>query len=209
MRLNAMFRFAEKFAALRRRMRANAIKGAVPIEFAFIAPIFFLLLMGIIETGILFYSQNILLYSTQTAGRMIRTGAAQNTAFATASKCTGSAVAGSYTSSQQWFKDQICCGISSLLTDCAGSLHVSVQNYTAGFGTSFTNSTDGSGNLQAVADTYNPGASCDVVLVRATYNWTVATPLLTWFLSNMAGGQHLLSGTTAFRNEPYVAGAVC
>jgi len=47
-----------------------------------------------------------------------------------------------------------------------------------------------------------PRQSCDVVLLRATYNWTVVTPLLSWFLVNMANSQHLLSATTAFRNEP-------
>ena len=121
----------------------------------------------------------------------------------------GGSVVGAYASSQQWFKDQICCGISSLMTDCSSSLHVNVQNYTGGFGTNFSNSTDASGNLLAVTDNYSPGNPCDVVLVRATYNWTVVTPVLSWFLVNMAGSQHLLSATTAFRNEPYTSGSVC
>jgi Flp pilus assembly protein TadG len=198
----------EKFRRFRRRLRADGTRGAAGIEFAFIAPVFFLLLMGIIETGIMFYSQNVLLYATQNAARLIRTGAAQGTAYATASKCSGSGVTGAYGSSQAWFKDQICCGISGLLSDCAGALHVSVQNYTAGFGTTFSDTQVG-GNLQPVTDSYNPGTACDVVLMRATYNWEVATPLLTTFLSNMAGGKHLLSATTAFRNEPFNAGAVC
>lgn len=198
-----------KLRLFRRRLRKDGTRGAVAIEFAFIAPVFFLLLMGIIETGIMFYSQNTLFLATENAGRLVRTGSAQNTAFATATKCSGSGVTGAYTSSQAWFKDQICCGISGLLTDCAGSLRVSVQNYASGFGTSFSNTTDSSGNLQPVTDSYNPGVACNVVLVRATYSWTVATPIMTWFLSNMAGGKHLLSATTAFRNEPFVAGAVC
>ncbi len=204
-----MFRFHKRMRVLHRRMRDDGIRGAAGIEFAFIAPVFFLLLLGIIETGILFYSQNTMQLAVQNAGRMVRTGAAQGTAYASATKCTGSAVTGAYTSSQAWFKDQVCCGISGLLTDCAGSLRVSVQNYTTGFGTTFTNTTDGSGNLQPVSDSYNPGSACDVVLMRATYSWTVVTPVLTWFLSNMTGGKHLLSSTTAFRNEPYTAGAVC
>jgi Flp pilus assembly protein TadG len=201
--------FRTKLRLFRRRLRKDGTRGAVGIEFAFIAPVFFLLLMGIIETGIMFYSQNTLNLSVQNASRLVRTGSAQGTAYATASKCSGSGVTDAYTSSQAWFKDQICCGISSLLTDCSGSLNVSVQNYTSGFGTSLSNSTDSSGNLQALTDAYNPGAACNVVLVRATYSWTVATPIMTWFLSNMAGGKHLLSATTAFRNEPYTSGAVC
>ena len=61
------------------------------------------------------------------------------------------------------------------------------------------------GNLQPVTDTYSPGTACDVVLLRATYNWTVVTPLMSAFLVNMANSQHLLSATTAFRNEPFTS----
>jgi hypothetical protein len=95
------------------------------------------------------------------------------------------------------------------MSNCSGALHVNVQNYTGGFGTGFSNSTDSSGNLLPVSDNYSPGSPCDVVLLRATYNWTVVTPGLSWFLVNMAGNQHLLSATTAFRNEPYTSGSSC
>jgi Flp pilus assembly protein TadG len=198
------FRFLKKLRAFGRHKRA-----AAGIEFAFIAPVFFTLLLGIMEVGTIFYAQNTLQFATQTAGRMVRTGSAQGTVYTTASKCSGGAggsgTSGAYASSQEWFKDQICCGISSLMSDCAGSLHVSVQNYTSGFGTNFSNSTDGSGNLLPVSDTYSPGTACDVVLLRATYSWTVVTPVLSSFLVNMASNKHLLSATTAFRNEPYTS----
>ena len=41
------------------------------------------------------------------------------------------------------------------------------------------------------------------MLVRAFYSWNVATPLLTPFLVNMSGSNHLLSAAAAFRNEPF------
>ena len=198
------FRFLKNLRAFRRHTRA-----AAGIEFALIAPVFFTLLLGIMETGILFYAQNRLVYATQVAGREVRTGTAQGTAYATAPKCSGGAggsgANGAYASSQEWFKDQICCGISSLMTDCSGSLHVNVQNYTSGFGTGFSNTTDANGNLQPVSDSYSPGTACNVVLLRATYNWTIVTPILSWFLVNMTNNQHLLSATTAFRNEPFTS----
>ena len=197
-------RFLKSLRLFRRHTRASAA-----IEFAFIAPVFFTLLLGIMETGIVYYAQNTLEYATQVAGRQIRTGSAQGTTFSSASKCTGgsggSGTAGAYASSQEWFKDQICCGISSLMTDCSSSLHINVQNYSSGFGTGFTNSTDGSGNLLPVTDSYSPGTACDVVLLRATYSWPVVTPVLSAFLVNMASSKHLLSATTAFRNEPYTS----
>jgi Flp pilus assembly protein TadG len=208
-----MSRFVERLRAVRRRMRKDGTRANATIEFAMIAPVFFTLLMGIIETGILFYAQNTLQFSTQTAGRLVRTGIAQATVPGAAAQCTGGAGGtgggGSYLTSQEWFKDQICCGISNIMTNCTTALHVNVQNYSAGFGANFSNTTDASGNLQPVADTYSPGSPCDVVLLRATYNWSVVTPILSWFLVNMSGGNHLLSATTAFRNEPYTSGSAC
>ena len=203
----------KSFRLLRRYLGKHGTRGAAGIEFAFIAPVFLTLLMGIIEVGVVFYAQNTLQFATLTAGRMVRTGAAQGTVYSSASKCSGgsggSGSGGSYASSQEWFKDQICCGISSLMSDCSGSLHVDVQNYTSGFGSDFSNSTNSSGNQLPATDNYSPGNPCDVVLLRATYNWTVVTPLLSWFLVNMANSQHLLSATTAFRNEPYTSGSSC
>jgi Flp pilus assembly protein TadG len=198
-------RLGKKWRVLRRHARRNGTRAVAGIEFAFIAPIFFTLLLGILETGILFYAQNTLQFSTQTASRLVRTGSAQATDYGAAARCAGGAggsgAGGAYASSQEWFKDQICCGISGLMSDCPDDLHVEVQSYASGsaFG-DFTNSTDANGNLQPVADVYNPGSPCDVVLLRATYSWTVVTPVLSWFLVNMSNSQHLLSATTAFRN---------
>ena len=186
-------------------MRANATRGSAASEFAFVAPVFFTMLFGIIETGIMYFSQFTLQNAVVQASRQIRTGGAQTSNYATAAKCSGSAVTGAYTSSQQWFTDQICCGISSMLS--CSNLHVNVQNYSAGFGTGFSQSKDASGNLLPATDSYSPGSACDVVLVHATYTWTVVTPVLSWFLVNMAGYAHLLTATTAFRNEPYNSGA--
>lgn len=204
--------FASRFSALRRRMRADATRGSAAIEFAFIAPVFFTLLFGILETGIMYFAQFTLQNATQVSARAIRTGNAQVVNYATAAKCSGGAggsgAAGAYASSAEWFKDQICCGISAALT--CSNLHVNVQNYTRGFGgTGYSNSTDARGNYLPVTDGYSPGSACDVVLVRATYTWTVVTPVLSWFLVNMAGNAHLLSSTYTFRNEPYTSGVTC
>ena len=119
----------------------------------------------------------------------------------------GTGAGGNYATSQQWFKDQICCGISTLL-NCA-NLHVNVQNYSGGFGTNFSNSTDAGGNYLPATDNYQPGVACNVVLVRATYTWTVVTPGISLFLVNMANNAHLISTTLAFRNEPYSSGTTC
>jgi len=201
----------QRLSALRRRMRANATRGSAAIEFAFVAPAFFVLLLGIMEVGIMFFAQFTMQNSVMTAARLIRTGTAQATAFASAPKCSGgvggTGPGGAYASSQQWFKDQICCGISGLL-DCT-NLHVDVEK-SNGFGSTFTSNTDSNGLYIPVTDNYPATlAACDVVLVRASYTWKVQTPGTTWFLVNMANGAHLISATSAFRTEPYTAGSFC
>ena len=204
--------FASRFSILRRRMRANATRGSAAIEFAFVAPVFFTLLFGIVETGLMYFASFTLQNATLQSARVVRTGNAQSVAFGTAAKCTGGAggsgAGGAYASSTDWFKDQICCGISAALS-CA-NLRVNVQSFSAGFGgTGFTNTKDGSGNYIPVSDSFSPGNACDVVLVRATYSWNVVTPVLSWFLVNMSGNAHMLSSTYAFRNEPFTAGVTC
>ena len=51
--------------------------GAIAVEFAFVAPVFFMFLFGIIEGGIMFFGQAALMNSVQDAARQIRTGQAQ------------------------------------------------------------------------------------------------------------------------------------
>src|SRR5688572_19541162 len=66
----------ERFRKLRARMRTDAKKGSAAIEFAMVAPIFFVLLMGTFEAAIIFFSQSVLQNAVADMGRMIRTGQA-------------------------------------------------------------------------------------------------------------------------------------
>jgi Flp pilus assembly protein TadG len=178
------------------RLKADAIKGSAAIEFALIAPVFFILLMGTIETGVIFFAQSTLQNAVNDAARMVRTG--QTGCFTTDSGGNCQAM------TQAQFRTQICGEASAILQDCNGtSLQFDVQAYPSGFSSANNGSPlDGSGNLP-VLSTFNVGAACDVVLVRAFYKWPVFTPLLGFFLENAAGGIHLVSTAAAFRNEPY------
>jgi len=59
------------------RMRATARAGSAGVEFAFIAPVFFMLLMGIMENGIIYFAGATLQNATDDVSRQIRTGQAQ------------------------------------------------------------------------------------------------------------------------------------
>lgn len=166
--------------------------GSAAIEFAMVAPVFFTLLLGIIQAGIVFFAQETLQNAVMDVGRQVRTGQAQ---------------AASMT--QQQFRTQICNEVSALL-DCNASLNgvsllqFDVNAYPAGFAGNMNTSPLVGNDLPAL-NTYNMGNACDVVLVRVYYKWPIQAPGLDWFMVNMANNSHLLAAASAFRNEPYTA----
>lgn len=173
---------------LRHRLRADSTKGSAAVEFAMVAPIFFALLLGIMQAGIIFFAQFTLQNAVQDAGRLVRTGQA-----------TG------YNASQ--FTDAICGEVSLLLTGCSAKLQVDVESFSSMGAVNYQNPLNGDGTLNGGVNGYSPGAACSVVLVRAFYTWPVFAPGLVYFLTNMVDGSgnkaHLLSAATAFRNEPF------
>ncbi|MEI9990707.1 MAG: TadE/TadG family type IV pilus assembly protein [Rhizomicrobium sp.] len=173
-------------------MRGDARKGSAAIEFAIIAPVFFILLLGIIENGVIFFAASTLQNATDNAARYVRTGQAQ---------------AANLTQAQ--FRTRICNDIAPLLA-CDGNLQIDLDAYAGYGGATFAAPIDANGNLKANLSNYQPGVACNVVLVRAFYTWKVMTPGLSVFLTNITGGYHLISATAAFRNEPFnVAVAGC
>jgi Flp pilus assembly protein TadG len=168
-------------------MRAERNRASAAIEFAMIAPVFFILLMGIIENGLIYFAGSTLQYATDNAARYIRTGQASAAAM-----------------SQAQFRTKICGDIAPMLA-CDSNLQIDVQTFTTYSNANFTTPTDSSGNLKSTLNNYQIGTACSVVLVRAFYTWKVLTPVLSPFLTNLTTGYHLISATAAFRNEPFTS----
>lgn len=177
-----------KLARAGRRMRRGARAGSAALEFAFVAPVFFILLMGTIEVGIMFLAQFTLQNATDDAARMIRTGQVALNGI-----------------TQAQFRQKICNAVAPLM-QCDSHLQVDVETYANFTGANFTDPLEADGTLNPNLDNFNPGTVCSIVLVRTFYTWPVATPLLTPFMVNMSGDNHLISATAAFRNEPYTTG---
>ncbi len=157
------------------------------IEFALIAPVFFLLLFSIMEIGIIFFAQSTLQTGANDVARLVRTGQAQGQSM-----------------TQSAIRTRVCADIAPLIP-CDNNLSIDVQSF-ANFGNvSFTPPLDANGNMRMM-NAFQTGGACDVVLVRVFYAWTVFTPVLTPFLSNMANGKHLLYSAASFRNEPFNTG---
>ena len=188
------------FNDLWRRLRTDK-NGSAAVEFAFVAPVFFLLLMGTVEAGIIFFAQSSLQNAVNDAARLVRTGQSACFSLDANNLCQ--------TMTADQFRTQVCNEVSALLQNCANDangnsdLQFDVRAYPAGF-TGVTNSSPLAAdqslpNLTA----FTTGGPCDVVLVRAYYRWPVFTPMLNFFLANMANNNHLLATAAAFRNEPY------
>lgn len=177
-------------------MSADAEKGSAAIEFAFVAPVFFVLLMGTFEAAIMFFSQAALQNGMSDMGRFIRTG--QVNCYSTSN---GACVA----MTKEQFRTMLCGKISPLIA-CNDQLQIDIKNFTSYGTVTFTSPLKSDNTLDPTLNRYETGTACDVVLARAFYTWSVATPALAWFLVNMAGNKHLVSAATAFRNEPYNSG---
>jgi Flp pilus assembly protein TadG len=185
---------AARFRRLRRRLKADGIKGSAAIEFAMVAPVFFVLLMGTIEAGVIFFAQSALQNALNDTARLVRTG--QTSCYTTSG---GNCVA----MTQAQFRTQLCSEVSLLLQDCNGaSLQFDVNAYPGGFSGASNSSPLVAGNLPALT-AFNVGNPCDVILARAFYKWPVFTPGLGYFLANVGSSYHLLATAAAFRNEPY------
>lgn len=184
------------------RLRGDA-KGSAAVEFAMIAPVFFLILMATVESGVMFFAQSALQNAVNDAARIVRTG--QSACF------TQDANNNCQKMTADQFRTQVCNEVITLLKVCNkdangnSNLQFDIRSYPAGFGGVANSSPlDAGGNLPKLSDAnFNTGNSCDVVLVRAYYTWPIFTPALSFLLANMTGQYHLLSTAAAFRNEPY------
>jgi Flp pilus assembly protein TadG len=186
----------ETFAWLRRlltRMRARSRAGSAAIEFAMVAPVFFLFIFGTIESGIIYFAGTALQNATDDAARMVRTGQASG-----------------MTAAQ--FKSQICGEISGLIgaATCTANLQIDIRQFSNFATASYPSVTNANGSLNTAAMTYPATLQpCEVVLVRAFYPWSIISPRMQPLLQNMPNGQYLLAAAAAFRSEPYTSGATC
>jgi Flp pilus assembly protein TadG len=184
---------AESCRRLRRRWRADGEKGSAAIEFAMVAPVFFLFLFGIIETGVIFFGTAMLQNATDDVARQIRTGT----------------LTGKLTQTE--LVQNICQEINGLISsaDCTKNLQVDLRSY-ASFGSSaYPSVADSNGMIDPAKLEVDPAADCSVVLLRSFYPWKILTPMMSVLLQNTTTGFRMLSSSSAFRTEPYSPGSTC
>lgn len=167
---------------------AHACRGAVAVEFAFVAFPFLLLLFGMLELALVLMVSMTLETATGDAARAIRTGEFQT------SGATGKAD----------FQKLVCDHMMWLKTGCAGKLTVDVETFALNDFQSMANSsTRNPATFDPTTTCFSPGGPADVVMVRTYYEWTLFTPLLNGALINAGTNKRLINSVVSFRNEPY------
>lgn len=173
--------------------------GATAIEFGFIGLPFFMLMWAIIETGLMFWTNQVLEESVSQASRALLTGEARtrytsDTASVNAEK----------------FRDDVCAQAPMNLIDCS-KLVVDVRTYTdfagASSGTSSSNPLVGR-TLDTSGFSYRQPDTNQIVVVRAALDYKLF--LTSWASQNLinidppSSGRRALIASTTFRAEPFV-----
>jgi Flp pilus assembly protein TadG len=184
-----------------KRQRGDFIrdeKAATAVEFAMVAPLFFLMLGVVLETGLMMFTEYVLQTSVQEAARLVRTGQAQE------QKMTAAR-----------FKDEVC-DLAGIIIDCKSDVTVYMRA-----DTNFTTLTANVPSFLSIGpgDDGTPGAGMndcgapsESVALIATYDWDFSIPYFMSFLGNRkSDSSRRMAGFAMFKNEPFpaVAGNVC
>jgi len=158
-------------------------RGATAVEFALLATPSTALLIAILQTGLVFFAQQVLQTATTESARLIMTGQVQSQNLSAAQ-----------------FQQNVCANASALFS-CSG-IYVNVQTFGSFSGVTQMSPVQ---NGQFISNTmnYSAGGPGDVVLLQVFYQWPVTLGPLGFDLSNLTGNGRLLVGTAVFRNEPY------
>lgn len=181
-------------AVLRRFNRSQS--GTAAIEYGLIATPFLMLLWAIVETGLMFWTNQVLEESLSQASRSLLTGESR-TLYASANPVSNLAA----------FRDNVCARVPAGLIDCS-KLYVDVQVYSdfAGASSSTAASAPVVGNkLDTSKFSYNQPATNQIVVVRAALDYKLF--LNAWAsagLSDIGGGRRAIVASTVFRAEPFI-----
>jgi len=192
-------------------------RGANIIEFAFVAPVFFLLFLGILEFGLFTFHQVVVQsIMTQAAreaslGKSVGSGACGSTSstvtFITClvQQKSGALIRGNsvkvvinkITSSGGVTQPDVC-----ILAD--GQVSVTVDPCPTGI----YEESNGIAGYQALSSLQNSGAAGEIVEVRVLYPWKVLIPFVGTYLgtkdaNGVGSGVVLISASTVVKNEPF------
>lgn len=176
----------ERSGRSRRLRLAGHEGGATAIEFAMLAPVFFLLVFVIAELALVFIVEELMDRAVRDTARLVRTGQVH------AAKMN-----------KKEFHDALCGNVIALV-DCNSEkdFYFDVTAYDSFAAVDLTPPVNNGGNFKGggKADFGGPN---DIVVVRVYYQWPTSPVLGKWSLANMDNGRRLVGSMAAFRNEPF------
>lgn len=158
----------------------RAREGITALEFGLIAPVLLTIVLLIVESGLLLFTQAALDHAAQDASRLIRTGQVQ--------------LAGN---SATPFTNQLCSDLSHLLA--CSAIQVRVQSASSFASLDHTIPVTSSGAMQNPG--FVPGGPGQDVLVQVGYQPSYLIPLVGSMLGAEFG--QLLVSSVSFQNENY------
>lgn len=192
--MNERFRFSKE--SIRTRERQN---GVTAIEFAIVAPVLFLLLMGLAEMSLLIYVKAKVMRSVELGAREIRTlkvGPSDNRP-----------TTGNQMTARDFTKDVICQKFADK-DECVSRISVDVRNddtFAALRDKLPASLKDVGPNAPGAAFTgeFKPGGPGKMGSLIVTYDWQLFTPGLTFMFANVPGmeGISRLTAISVYRNE--------
>lgn len=163
-------------------------RGAVAVEFAMIAPLFFGSLFAIMETGTLFLKSTAIEAGVEEAKRVTMTGQV----------ASGASPALQLSAFKTAF-----CNQAGWIISC-DAVKFDVRAFTT-FGVAAMPNPVVNGVFNSGALQFDPGKPCQIVVIRAYYETTSVTAMIRNDVANLTGGNVLLAGAAAFKNEPFGA----
>ncbi len=165
---------------------ARGNDGATAVEFGIVGIPFVMLVFAILETALIFFTGQALETAVNNTARFIRTGQALESGM-----------------DAEAFKESVCAQVS-YLQDCEANLQLDVRTFES-FDTIDLSVAIDEEDEELLTDdfTYEIGEAGDIVAVRALYAWPTFTFRHLFNLATLANGDHVLSATAVFRNEPF------
>lgn len=167
-------------------------RGTTAIEFGIVGVPFLMMCFGVITVGLHFLTTYSLENAVERAGRLLRTGQAQQAGM-----------------TAEQFKQKVCDNAASYI-DCSSKMKVHVQSWTDFASVTPKACLDNGGNLSgsggAATDpiSNSSGGASAVVLITVCYEWELAARLPFLRLGKMNNGSALIQAATTFRTEPYM-----
>ncbi len=189
---------------MRRGLRRWGIRrderGIAAVEFAFVAPIFLVFVLGIMDLSAYFFVAAQLQTAVEQAARSIRVGDVT---------LIGPDNPPPAEPKKDVFRDLVCGEIHTfMIRNCTSSLLVDVQSFSSDFSdVSYGDISDanGDGVIDGADTAYSAGSGGSAIIARVYYRYSFIVPQMALLTGATAGSHNLIAitATTAFRNEPF------